>query len=84
MSAEADKIGVPLRHYIDHHPKVGVRFICQGCCSTRDRPMGEVVAGLKARGLGDETTGIRAIARLLTRPCARCSRVYWETRPAFG
>ncbi len=45
--------------------------------------MADVVAGLKARGLGDEATGIRAIARLLTRPCSRCRRVYWETRPAF-
>ncbi len=83
MSAEAGDIGVPLRHYIEHHPKVGVRFICQGCAQTTDRPMAEVVAGLKARGLGGEATGIRAIARLLTRPCARCGRIYWETRPAF-
>lgn len=47
MSTEADDIGVPLRHYIEKHPRVGVRFICQGCCQTTVHPRADVLAGLK-------------------------------------
>jgi hypothetical protein len=43
-----------------------------------------VVERLKARGLGDERTGIRAVASLAERPCARCGRMRWETRPAVS
>lgn len=74
---------VPLAHYLDHHPGVGVRFSCEACQASHDVPMLVVVARLKARGVGDEATGIRELARLADRPCPRCGAMRWETRPAF-
>jgi len=79
----ADEPGVPLSHYLTHSPPVGVRFHCDGCQRWHDVDTADVVARLKAAGLGDEQTGIREVARLSRRPCARCGAVKWETRPAF-
>lgn len=74
---------VPLVHYLEHHPRAGVRFTCQACQASHDVPVAAVVERLKARGLGDERTGVRAVARLAERPCARCGATRWETRPSF-
>lgn len=79
---DPDRDGVPLAHYLEHLPEYGVRFICRDCNLTTDVPLVDVVDRLKARGLGDERTGIRALARLATRPCSRCGSKRWETRPA--
>lgn len=76
--------GVPLSHYLDDHSGVGVRFTCQGCQASHDVPVAAVIERLKARGLGDEQTGIREVAKVAERPCARCGAMRWETRPAFS
>lgn len=76
--------GVPLSHYIDTHPGVGVRFTCLYCMAHHDVPIAEVVVRLKARGMGDEQTGIRTIGLRATQPCGRCGKVTWETIPAWS
>lgn len=81
---DQDRDGVPLAHYLTEHPGCGVRFYCTSCAGNVYAPVGQVVARLKARGLGDEGTGIRAVARFAERPCARCGAMRWETMPAFG
>lgn len=79
-----DDRGVPLSHYLRHHPDAGVRFHCDGCGASYDVPVAQVVERLKARGLGGEETGVREVAKLSTRPCARCGAKKWVTRPAFS
>jgi len=75
--------GVPLSHYVANHPTAGVRFTCEACQASHDVPVADVVARLRARGLGDEQTGIRAVASFAERPCQRCGAMRWSTRPAF-
>lgn len=75
--------GVPLAHYLENHPETAVRFHCRGCARAFDVPVAVVVAGLTARGDGDETTGVRAVGRLTRRPCARCGGRAFETTPTF-
>jgi hypothetical protein len=77
-----DDPGVPLAHYLQH-PGAGVRFHCRACQASHDVPVARVVGRLKAHGLGDEQTGVRAVAWLADQPCARCGAVRWETTPAF-
>lgn len=72
--------GVPLARYLAD-PEMGVRFECLACIDSFDVPTAEVVEKLKARGLGDERTGIKAVGWLSTTPCRRCGAVRWETRP---
>lgn len=76
--------GVPLGHYLQHHPSSTVRFHCDGCQASHDVPVEQVVERLKARGLGGEDTGVREVAKFSTRPCARCGAMKWVTRPAFS
>jgi hypothetical protein len=78
-----DDPGVPLAHYLNDHQGAGVRFYCRACHASHDVPVGRVVERLKARGLGGEETGVRAVARLADQPCARCGAMKWETTPAF-
>jgi hypothetical protein len=73
--------GVPLAHYRQH--KAGVRLTCLGCMHRRELPLEAVIERLKARGLGDETTGIMAVADFVRRPCPRCGGERFETAPAF-
>ena len=80
----ADDPGVPLAHYLSDHSGVGVRFTCGACAASHDVPVAQVIARLKARGLGDEQTGVREVAKLADRACVRCGAMRWETRPAFG
>jgi hypothetical protein len=61
-----------------------VRFGCAACQRSHDVDLPLVVARLKARRIGDERTGIRALAQLADRPCPRCGAMRWETRPAVG
>lgn len=79
----ASNPGAPLAHYLRDGEIMGVRFECLACMDSFDVPTDLVVARLKARGLGDESTGIRAVAWLSDRPCERCGAVRWETRPAY-
>jgi hypothetical protein len=76
--------GVPLSHYLSDHPDTAVRFGCTACQRSQDLDLPLVLARLKARRIGDERTGIRALARLADRPCPRCGAMRWETRPAMG
>lgn len=76
-----DDTGVPLDHYLQKGGH-GVLFYCR-CGYLNAVPVECVVERLKASGLGDEHTGIRALARLSRRPCPRCGAVAWESRPGF-
>jgi hypothetical protein len=72
--------GVELAHYRQHG--FGVRLTCLGCMQHRDFALEAVIERLVARGVGDEHTGIRAVARFVRTPCARCGGVRFETTPA--
>lgn len=82
MKPEPDAAGVPLSHYLGD-PQMGVRFECLACQLCTDVATADVVNRLKATGLGDERTGVRALARLASQPCRRCGARRWETRPAY-
>lgn len=73
--------GVPLEHYRQH--SASVELHCLKCANTSLLNLEQVIAGLWRRGLGDERTGIRAVARTFTRPCGRCGSLSWGTRPCF-
>jgi len=73
--------GVPLAHYRKHGG--GVRLACLDCMQHRDLPLEQVIARLKARGVGDETTGIKEVAGYVNRPCPRCAGLRFETMPWF-
>lgn len=78
-----DEPGVPLAHYLRDHHGVTVRFHCEACGRSFDTPLSDVVERLKARGLGDEQTGIREVSRHADKPC-RCGAMKWTTRPGFS
>jgi hypothetical protein len=73
--------GVPLGHYRQHG--AGVRLTCRDCQLHADLPLEAVIARLEARGVGGAQTGIRAVARLVRRPCARCGGWRFVSAPAF-
>ena len=79
--AEKFEPGVPLAHYRQH--RATVRTFCRNCALTLELDLEEVIAGLVARGRGDENTGIRAVAKTFRRPCERCGMLAWETTPGF-
>jgi len=85
MSREhLDAPGVPLFKYDDGKGGYGVRFACRACMSSHDEPLARVIERLRVTGLGDEKTGIRAVAKFARRPCRRCGALKWETEPAMG
>ena len=57
---------------------------CVDCIDHRELPLEAVIARLKARGVGDETTGVKAVAGFVKAPCRRCGGVRFETRPSFA
>ncbi|PHY20949.1 hypothetical protein [Caulobacter sp. BP25] len=73
--------GVPLDHYRQHD--ASIQLHCTACAQMTLLDLETVIAGLIARRLGDERTGIRALARTFRRPCERCGATAWETRPCF-
>lgn len=73
--------GVPLAHYRRHDGAVWL--ICLDCVQGRLLPLEGVISRLVALGVGDERTGIRAVAGFVDRPCPRCGGRRFETRPAF-
>lgn len=74
-------MSIPLGEY--RELGAGVELHCQACGRMKKLDLEKVIAGLVARGLGDENTGIRELARTFKRPCERCGALAWETRPAF-
>ncbi len=81
MSVTSEPPGVPLDHYRQHH--VGVRLTCLNCLSRRTIPLEPLIARLKKRGVGDEHTGIKAVAGLVARPCPDCGGSRFDSSPAF-
>jgi hypothetical protein len=74
--------GVPLA---DYRPLgAAVRLTCRDCKQHRDLDLEAVIERLEVRGVGDERTGIRALAGLVRRPCARCGGWRFVTTPAFA
>jgi len=80
MKSAADP-GVPLAHYRDHD--AGVRLTCLDCMDRRDLPLEPVIRRLRARGVGDSGTGIKAVASYVTAPCPRGGGRRFDTSPAF-
>ncbi len=73
--------GVPLAHYRQHNARV--RLCCLDCQHHRELPVEAVIERLKVRGLGDENTGIRAVAGFVAVPCPRCAGLRFQTMPSF-
>jgi hypothetical protein len=73
--------GVPLSHYRQH--EAGVLLICESCVYVRSLPLEAVISRLVERGVGDENTGTRAVAKLTRGPCPECGARNWTTRPDF-
>lgn len=75
--------GIELAHFRLHRG-CGVRVHCRTCAAARDYRLEDVIARLKARGVGGERTGIKAAARFIEKPCPKCGGFKFETSPAFG
>jgi hypothetical protein len=73
--------GVPLADY--RRLGAAVRLTCRDCKKHRDLHLDAVIERLTARGAGDERNGIRALARLVRRPCERCGGRRFVATPAF-
>lgn len=75
-----DHPGVPLASYsaLD----ADVLLTCSKCCKWRVLGLEAVITRLIERGIGDENTGIREVARFIAEPCS-CGKVSWLTTPAF-
>lgn len=73
--------GIPLAHYREHG--AGVLLICEACGDLQHLGLEAVIKRLVARGVGDENTGIRAVARLTRGPCKKCGVRNWSTVPDF-
>lgn len=73
--------GVPLHRYRGVSSRI--ELWCASCCTTRVFELEGVIARLKARGVGDENTGVREVARYVTEPC-QCGGTRFETRPHFS
>lgn len=78
---EAFDPGVPLDHYRQHG--ASIQLHCNSCAQMTLLDLEAVIAGLITRRLGEEHTGIRALARTFRRGCECCGAVAWETRPCF-
>jgi hypothetical protein len=57
MISDPDPDGAPLASYIDASATFGVRFHCTPCVYSFDVPLLDVIARLKARGLGGRKPG---------------------------
>jgi len=60
-----------------------VLLSCLDCCAHRRVPRERVIERLQARGLGDEHTGIKAVAGFVRAPCPKCGGSRFDARPAF-
>ena len=74
--------GVALEHYFTHED-CQVLFCCESCGRGRHVPLETVIARLKELGVGDEKTGVRAVARFVIKPCQKCGSREITTRPGF-
>jgi hypothetical protein len=73
--------GVALAHYRQH--RAGVLLTCRDCHQHRSFKLEAVIERLKTRRIGDERTGIRALAVMVRQPCPRCGGRRFESRPDF-
>ena len=80
MSPVSDP-GVPLAQY----RKIGARVLlsCLDCHHHHSMALEAVIKRLEDHGLGDERTGIKAVASFVSRPCPRCGSWRFDTRPDF-
>lgn len=73
--------GVPLDHNRQHG--ASIQLHSNRCAPMTLLDLETTIAGLIALGLGDEHTGIHAIARPLRRGGERCGAAAWKTPPYF-
>lgn len=69
---------VPLGHYLDSHPGVGVQLNCESCGRHENLPMDGVVRRLTALGIDARLFGIRDVASLVEKPCV-CGALKWTS-----
>lgn len=74
--------GLPLSHWLTNDQCEGVALHCASCGGMEVVPVQTMIDGLKARGLGDENTGIADVASFMTK-AHRCGKVAWGSRPAW-
>ena len=79
MAVSSESPGVPLAHYREHG--AGVRLTCLDCMNRRDVALEPAIRRLKARGVGNETTGIKAVARFVAGGCPACGGSRFESAP---
>ena len=82
MATRDDSPGVPLAHYRQHG--ADVLLTCIDCIDHRVLPLEALIDRLRARGLGDETTGVKAVAAFVAAPRRRCGGHRFESRPSFA
>ena len=76
--------GLSLAQCSEQSRCVGVRLSCHSCGAARDIGFPVVVADLTRRGVGGWDTGIRTVAVLARRPCAKCGEQKYATGPAWS
>jgi len=81
MKPPAPEPGIPIAYYLANHPETAVELACAHCNNRKVVPFAEMVEQLKARGLGDENSGILEIGPMMKAPCMRCEGVRWVSRP---
>jgi hypothetical protein len=77
-----DPRGRPLRDWLTNSQVEGVDLHCGACGGVETIPIQAMIDGLKAKGLGDENTGIADVASFMTKP-HRCGKVAWSSRPVW-
>ena len=60
-----------------------VLLSCLDCHHYHSMALEAVIKRLQDHGLGDERTGIKAVAIFVSRPCPRCGGWRFDTRPDF-
>jgi hypothetical protein len=73
--------GIPLAYYLANHPDGVVDLACAYCFYRRHIPFERMVEELKARGIGDEQTGIIAVGGLMKGICPKCEGTRWQSWP---
>jgi hypothetical protein len=76
--------GVPLSHYLDDYPGVGVEIICEPCAHRETLAMAGVVRRLTETGRDARSFGICAVADLGAKACPTCGARKWSSRPDWS
>lgn len=73
--------GIPISFYLANHPDGVLHLSCRTCFYSMTYPFERIVEELKARGLGDENTGVLAVGPMMQGLCPGCEGRRWVSRP---